>query len=58
VKIIDTETAYFQSVFNLDSDQKIKNFKSENTVLQFDFLNIYLGKKLIPFTVNLRTDIK
>jgi hypothetical protein len=48
VKIIDAETAYFQSVFNLDSEQKIKNVKSENTVLQFDFSTYIKAKELTP----------
>ena len=58
VKIIDVKTAHFQSVFNLEGEQKINNLKLENTVLQFDFSTFIEAKKLTPFTVDLQKDKK
>ncbi|TWD93202.1 uncharacterized protein DUF4179 [Neobacillus bataviensis] len=58
VKIIDAKTAHFQSVFNLESEQKINNFKLENTILQFDFSTFIEAKELTPFTVDLQKDNK
>lgn len=58
VKIIDGKTARFQSVFNLAGEEKIKNFKVENTVLQFDFSTFIGVKELEPFTVELQKENK
>jgi len=53
VKMIDKETAHFQSTFDLNGEEKIKNFKLENTILQFDFSSFVSAKKLKPFTVEI-----
>ncbi|GAF63289.1 hypothetical protein BTS2_0180 [Bacillus sp. TS-2] len=53
VKIIDQETAHYQSTFDLSGDEKIKNFKLENTILLFDFTTFVSSKELKPFTVDL-----
>jgi hypothetical protein len=53
VKMIDKATAHFQSTFDLNGEEKIKNFKLENTILQFDFSSFVPAKKLKPFTVKL-----
>ncbi|KAB2335589.1 hypothetical protein [Bacillus mesophilum] len=37
VKMIDVDTAHFQSTFNLDGKDKIENFKLEDTTLLFEF---------------------
>jgi hypothetical protein len=58
VKTIDGKTAYFQSVFNLNGDEKIKSFKLEGTVLQFDFSSFIGVKDLEPFTVELQRENK
>ncbi|MGE6376397.1 DUF4179 domain-containing protein [Peribacillus muralis] len=56
VKMMDGKTAHFESVFNLAGEEKIKNFKLENTVLQFDFSSFNGVKELDPFTVELQND--
>lgn len=56
VKTIDKKTAHFQSTFDLDGEEKIKNFKLENTVLQFDFSSFVPAEELKPFTVKLREE--
>ncbi|RBP89152.1 uncharacterized protein DUF4179 [Cytobacillus firmus] len=53
VKTIDKKAAHFQSTFDLNGDEKIKNFKLENTILQFDFSSFMPAKDLKPFTVEL-----
>lgn len=53
VKMIDKATAHYQSTFDLNGDEKIKNFKLENTILLFDFSSLVSTKELKPFTVNL-----
>ncbi|MDF9759473.1 hypothetical protein OKW24_001246 [Peribacillus simplex] len=51
VKMIDKATAHFQSTFDLNGEDKIKNFKLENTILQFDFSSFVPAEDLKPFTV-------
>jgi Domain of unknown function (DUF4179)/Family of unknown function (DUF5643) len=51
VKTIDKKTAHFQSTFDLNGEDKIKNFKLENTILQFDFSSFVPAEDLKPFTV-------
>lgn len=51
VKMIDKETAHFQSTFDLNGERRIENFKLENTMLLFDFSSFAPGKDLEPFTV-------
>ena len=53
VKMIDKATAHFQSTFDLNGDEKIKNFKLENTILLFDFSSFVSSEDLKPFTVDL-----
>ncbi len=53
VKTIDEKTAHFQSTFDLNGEEKIENFKLENTILQFDFSIFASYKDLKPFTVEL-----
>ncbi|MCM3117279.1 DUF4179 domain-containing protein [Neobacillus sp. MER 74] len=53
VKTIDKKTAHFQSTFYLNGEEKIKSFKLENTILQFDFSSFVPAKELQPFTVEL-----
>ncbi|MEQ2526770.1 DUF4179 domain-containing protein [Bacillaceae bacterium CLA-AA-H227] len=53
VKMIDKETAHFQSTFDLNGEEKIENFKLENTILLFDFSSFAPSKKLEPFTIEL-----
>ena len=53
VKTIDKKTAHFQSTFDLNGGEKIKNFKLENTILRFDFSSFVPTKDLEPFTVKL-----
>lgn len=53
VKMIDKATAHYQSTFDLNGDEKIKNFKLENTILLFDFSTFVSSKELKPFTVDL-----
>jgi hypothetical protein len=51
VKMIDKATAHFQSIFELNGEHKIKNFKLENTMLLFDFSSFVPAEDLKPFTV-------
>ncbi|MFJ9384201.1 DUF4179 domain-containing protein [Peribacillus sp. NPDC101481] len=51
VKMIDKETAHFQSTFDLNGEERIENFKLENTMLLFDFSSLVPAKELKPFTV-------
>ncbi|WP_148359556.1 DUF4179 domain-containing protein [Peribacillus simplex] len=51
VKMINKATAHFQSTFDLNGEDKIKNIKLENTILQFDFSNFVPAEDLKPFTV-------
>ncbi|TKC16144.1 DUF4179 domain-containing protein [Robertmurraya kyonggiensis] len=53
VKMIDKEKAHFQSTFDLNGEEKIENFKLENTMLLFDFSSFAPSKKLEPFTIEL-----
>ncbi|WP_273129389.1 DUF4179 domain-containing protein [Metabacillus sp. HB246100] len=53
VKMIDKTTAHYQSTFDLNGDERIKDFKLENTILLFDFSTFVSSKDLKPFTVNL-----
>ena len=53
VKMIDKETAHFQSTFDLNGEESIENFKLENTMLLFDFSSFVPAKELKPFTVEL-----
>lgn len=53
VKIIEKDTAHFQSTFDLYGEEKIENFKLENTILQFDFSSFVSAKELDPFTIEL-----
>ncbi|WP_026575614.1 DUF4179 domain-containing protein [Bacillus sp. UNC438CL73TsuS30] len=53
VKMIDKETAHFQSTFDLNGEERIENFKLENTMLLFDFSSFVPTTKLKPFTVEL-----
>lgn len=56
VKMIDKETAHFQSTFDLNGEEKIENFKLENTMLLFDFSSLVPAKELKSFTVELPVD--
>ncbi|MGG4266202.1 DUF4179 domain-containing protein [Peribacillus simplex] len=51
VKMIDKATAHFQSTFDLNGEERIENFKLENTMLLFDFSSLAPTKELKPFTV-------
>ncbi|WHY99319.1 DUF4179 domain-containing protein [Peribacillus simplex] len=51
VKMIDKATAHFQSTFDLNGEERIENFKLENTMLLFDFSSLVPAKELKPFTV-------
>ncbi|MBT2757458.1 DUF4179 domain-containing protein [Mesobacillus foraminis] len=53
VKMIDEATLHFQSTFDLNGEEKIMNFKLENTILQFDFSRFVPSEDLQPFTVEL-----
>lgn len=53
VKMIDKEKAHFQSTFDLNGEEKIENFKLENTMLLFDFSSLVPAKELKSFTVEL-----
>lgn len=53
VKLLDKETLRFQSVFDLDGEDHIKNYSLENTLLQIDFSSFIETKKLAPFKVTL-----
>ncbi|MDM5197246.1 DUF4179 domain-containing protein [Fictibacillus enclensis] len=54
VKTINKKTMHFQSTFDLNGEYKIKNFKLENTIMQFDFSSFVPAKDLKPMAVNLR----
>ena len=54
VKTIDEATAHYQSTFDLNGDENIKNFKLENTILLFDFSTFVSSEELEPFTVDLQ----
>jgi hypothetical protein len=58
VKMIDKATAHYQSTFDLNGDEKIKNFKLENTILLFDFSTFVSSEDLKPFTVDLPVENK
>ena len=58
VKMIDKATAHYQSTFDLNGDEKIKNFKMENTILLFDFSTFVSSEDLKPFTVDLPVENK
>ncbi|WP_423801342.1 DUF4179 domain-containing protein [Neobacillus sp. SAB-20_R2A] len=51
VKMVDKATAHFQSTFDLNGEEKIENFKLENTMLLFDFSSFVPSKDIKPFTV-------
>jgi hypothetical protein len=51
VKMIDKATAHFPSTFDLTGEERIENFKLENTMLLFDFSSFVPAKELKPFTV-------
>ncbi|MEH7549806.1 hypothetical protein V7306_29215 [Neobacillus vireti] len=53
VKMIHKATAHFQSTFDLNGEERIENFKLENTMLLFDFSSFFPAKELKPFTVEL-----
>ncbi|WP_053361473.1 DUF4179 domain-containing protein [Bacillus sp. FJAT-27251] len=53
VKMIDKATAHFQSTFDLNGEERIENFKLENTMLLFDFSSFVPSKELKPITVQL-----
>ena len=53
VKMVDKETAHFQSTFDLNGEERIEDFKLENTMLLFDFSSFVPTKELKPFTVEL-----
>ena len=58
VKMIDKATAHFQSTFDLNGEERIENFKLENTMLLFDFSTFVPAKDLQPFTVDLPVENK
>jgi len=49
--MIDKATAHFPSTFDLNGEERIENFKLENTMLLFDFSSLVPAKELKPFTV-------
>ncbi|WP_181884517.1 DUF4179 domain-containing protein [Neobacillus piezotolerans] len=53
VKMIDKETARFQSTFDLNGEERIENFQPENTMMLVDFSSFVPAKELKPFTVEL-----
>jgi hypothetical protein len=53
VKMIDKATAHFQSTFDLNGEERIEDFKLENTMLLFDFSTFVPSKELQPITVQL-----
>ncbi|MBZ5749609.1 DUF4179 domain-containing protein [Metabacillus rhizolycopersici] len=53
VKMVDKATAHFQSTFDLNGEERIENFKLENTMLLFDFSSFVSTKELKPFIVEL-----
>ncbi|WP_409273362.1 DUF4179 domain-containing protein [Neobacillus sp. SCS-31] len=58
VKMIDKATAHFQSTFDLDGEERIENFKLENTMMLVDFSNLVPAKELEPFTVEIPGESK
>lgn len=58
VKMIDKDTAHFQSTFDLNGEERIENFKLEDTILLFDFSSFSPSKKLEPFTIEFPVDNK
>ncbi|WP_158587645.1 DUF4179 domain-containing protein [Neobacillus notoginsengisoli] len=58
VKTIDKKMAHFQSTFDLKGEEKIKNFKLNNTILQFDFSSFVPAKELQPIAVELPVEKK
>lgn len=53
VKMIDKETAHYQSTFDLNGKEKIQNFNLEDTILQFEFSSFLSSEDLETFTVEL-----
>ncbi len=53
VKIIDKKNARFRSEFQLNGEEKIKQFKLENTILQFNFSSLIESRQLSPFTIEI-----
>ncbi len=53
VKVLDKKAYQFQSVFQLDGEDKIENFSLQDAVLQFDFSSFIETRELAPFTVHL-----
>lgn len=53
VEMIDKATAHFQSTFDFNGEERIENFKLENTILLFDFASFVSSEYLKPFTVEL-----
>ncbi|CEG25436.1 DUF4179 domain-containing protein [Bacillus sp. B-jedd] len=53
VQMIDKATLRFQSTFDLNGEERIENFKLENTMMLFDFSSLVSVKELQPFTVEL-----
>ncbi|WP_316570703.1 DUF4179 domain-containing protein [Neobacillus sp. YIM B06451] len=53
VKMIDKATAHFQSTFDLNGEERIENFKLENTMMLVDFSSLVPAKDLKPFTVEI-----
>ncbi|MCE4049830.1 DUF4179 domain-containing protein [Bacillus sp. Au-Bac7] len=54
LKVLDRDKLHFQSVFNLKGEEKIENFKLEETVLGINFSMYFNSIKLEPFTVKLK----
>ncbi|RFU67149.1 DUF4179 domain-containing protein [Bacillus sp. V59.32b] len=54
VTLLDKKTFHFQSEFNLNGEEKIEDFRLEETMLRFDFnhLNVVV-KDLEPVTIHL-----
>lgn len=52
-KVTWKDAYHFQSVFKLNGEEKIKDFKLENTVLRANFNGFIGTEKLAPFTVKL-----
>ncbi|BCB05201.1 DUF4179 domain-containing protein [Bacillus sp. KH172YL63] len=53
VKMIDKATAHYQSTFDLNGEEKIEDFKLEDTILQFKFSSFVSSEDLKPFTVEI-----
>lgn len=54
LKVLDREKLHFQSVFELKGEEKIENFKLEDTVLGINFSMYFNSVELEPFTVKLK----